>query len=55
MSMNNIKECDNCKYYDDGVCCNSDSANRADFVMPYMTCEHWTEVKENEYDKQAGD
>lgn len=43
-----MRECDNCKYYDDGVCCNSDSEYCADFVGFGQCCN---EYEENEHEQ----
>ena len=37
------EECSTCRWYEDyqGVCCNGDSPNRADFTEPEDCCECW--------------
>ena len=39
------KRCATCAWYEDyqGVCCNGDSLNRADFTKPEDVCEFWEE------------
>ena len=39
------KRCATCRWYEDyqGVCCNGDSPNRADFTDPKDGCECWEE------------
>lgn len=41
--------CVTCDWYEDyqGVCCNGDSLNRADFTEPEDVCEFWEEKKQN--------
>lgn len=35
------KRCRSCKWYSDGVCCNGDSAFRAEFRWEYQICDEW--------------
>ena len=43
--------CDTCQWWDDGVCCNGDSPNRADFTDPEDCCECWEGRGEDEVQK----
>ena len=47
---NMTKTCSTCRWYAefDGVCCNGDSLNRADFTEPEDVCEFWEERGNNE-------
>lgn len=40
--------CYTCKWYEDfqGVCCNGDSPNCADFMDAYDNCEEWEDRDE---------
>lgn len=42
--------CENCAYYAlfQGVCCNADSENRADFMLAYDSCDEWLSAEEFE-------
>ena len=44
------KTCSTCQWYEDfnGVCCNGDSLNRADFTEPEDGCECWEGIDEDE-------
>ena len=44
------KCCATCRWYAEfeGVCCNGDSLNRADFTEPEDVCEFWEERGNNE-------
>ena len=44
------KCCATCRWYEDdqGVCCNGDSLNRADFTEPEDGCECWEGIDEDE-------
>lgn len=43
-----MKTCKNCRWYElfNGVCCNGDSENRADFMESDDYCDKWEEVQE---------
>ena len=44
------KRCSTCRWYAsfEGVCCNGDSLNRADFMELEDVCEFWEERGNNE-------
>lgn len=41
------KTCETCRWYEpfNGVCCNGDSENRADFMDADDYCEAWEETR----------